>query len=167
MSVSKRTLPAKKNGQATTVWVASVGSGKNRDRRQFATKREADAREAQEKTRMAAGLTALQGAKITVDALAAEYLNHMRKRRDRGERVTRSYFDGIESIIKNYILATEAPIVLSKGSRRVIFHKGLGGKKLATVTRKTIGDFRDDLRDAGATVYLTRAILRVAHAMFE
>jgi integrase len=69
--------------------------------------------------------------------------------------------------MNNYILATDEPVILRKGSRRVVFYQGLGHMKLSSVTRQTIGRFRDNLRAAGTSIYLTRAILRVAHAMFE
>lgn len=166
MSVFKRQLPAKKDGSIAIRFVATVGSGPDRQRKNFERERDAKAWEAETTANLNSGFLTPAGQKSTVAEFIPIYLDRMRKRCERGEHVTKSYFEGIESICRNYILAEEISGSFRKGSRRVPFRKGIGRLKIGMVTPARIEQFKEDLRDAGMSIALTRAVLRVGHAAF-
>lgn len=167
MSVRKRPLPPKKNGQITHVWEATVGSKDKRLRKNFATKREADAWEADMTAQLNAGTTSVAGQKMTVAEFWPIYDRYLLGRVARGEKLTRSSYDGINGVVRNFLLATDEEIILPKGSRRVPFHKGLGSLKLGQVTSGKVEKFKEDLREAGVSVSQTRKIGRLCHTFFE
>lgn len=166
MSVFKRQLPAKKDGSIAIRFVATVGSGPDRQRKNFERERDAKAWEAETTANLNSGYLAAAGQKSTVAEFIPIYLDRMRKRCDRGERVTKSYLEGIESICRNYILAEETPGPLPKGSRRIPFRKGIGRLKIGAVTPARVEQFKEDLRDGGMSIAHTRGVLRVGHAAF-
>lgn len=167
MSVRKRRLPPKKNGQITHVWEATVGSGAKRLRKNFATKRDADAWEADMTAQLNAGTTSVAGQKMTVEEFWPIYDKYLLGRVERGEKLTRSSYDGINGVVRNFLLATDEEIELPRGSRRVPFHKGLGHLKLGQVTSGKVEKFKEDLRQAGVSVSQTRKIGRLCHTFFE
>lgn len=170
MSVRKRYLPAKKNGQKTEVWEASVGSGKDRDRRQFPTKRAADAWEREQLTNLAKGVHAgAKGKMLVKDYWKDKYSVKLATRQERGERISKRHLDNITGKLTNYILPTVKvdTATLMKGTRQVPFDGGIGDHRLQDVTTKVAQEFLDRLRDAGVSVQSTRNTKTIAHGMFE
>src|SRR6202012_1483956 len=92
------------DGSETTRWTADVaGANGHRERRQFDTRREADAFENTTKSQMRAGTFRGDAAKFTVKDAADQYLTYCEGRRDRGGRMTRRNYDTMEGHIRNYI----------------------------------------------------------------
>ncbi len=170
MSVTKRVLPAKKNGQATVVWVASVGSGKDRDRKQFDRKRDAEAWERENATRVSAGLHAgAKGKMLVKDYWESRYSVKLATRHERGERMTTRHLENITGRMKNYIIPTVKVDVatLMKGSRQIPFDQGIGDHRIQDVTATVAQKLMEDLRNAGVSVKSTRNTQTIAHGMFE
>lgn len=165
MSVYRRELPTKKDGKTTHVFVATVGSGKDRQRRQFDRERDAKAWEAETRAAINAGLATSAGSKIKVAALAAEHITLMQRRADRGE-LTQPYIDTMSSLLHNYILPTVAADDIPSWSRRRPFDKGIGDRLVSRVTPAVVDKLKEDLRDSISTS-LTRAALKAGHLLFE
>jgi integrase len=71
---------------------------------------------------------------------------------ERNERMTRKMFVVYRGHINNHILHAE---------------HGVGLSTLGHFTKKSVGDFRDELRAAGVTVPTTRKILSTLHSILE
>jgi integrase len=109
--------------------------------------------------------------RMTVADFAPRYLEHLRGRRQRGERMTRGTLEFIEGHLNRTILATPStPLVKNPaypGRKRVPFYEGIGHVKLAHLTTRVVSEMRDRLRNAGMTVSTTRKVLSVLSGMLE
>jgi integrase len=132
----------------------------HRERRQFDSRKEADAFRIATEGQMRAGTFRGDAAKFTVTDAATLFLDYCEGRRKRGERMTQRNYDVMDGHIGNYICRDpnrprgKSPPVAPHGIRR-----GIGGIKLSQLTTRSVNDFRDRLRDAGVTVVTTRKIL--------
>lgn len=165
MSVYKRTLPVKQDGKTREVFVATVGSGANRQRKQFDREREAKAWEADMLSRLNAGLTTVASAKIKVATLAKEHLAMMQKRVERGE-LTQTYVDGVKGLLQNYVLPTTPNLNIPPKSKLQPFAGGIGDRPVGAVTPAVVDKLKEALRDT-VSAPLTRAALKAGHLMFE
>ena len=159
----------KRGGETRSAWSVdwSDASGA-RHRRQFQTKRDADAFRMEIENQLRKGLFRVDAHKMTVGDLAARYIEYIRGRRRRGEGMTEQCLRNNEGIIRNYILSDKLKPVLWTHSKAAIpFDGGIGHVKLAHLTSGTIAMFRDCLRDAGRSVIGTRNTLSVLHTMLE
>jgi len=143
-TVTKRTWQTSRGEQRTAWRCDFVDATGRRQRRQFATKREADAFRVEVEAQMRAGTFRADADKVTVREAAEAYLEYVGGRMQRGEQFTRRHFHAVEGLVRNHILSAD---------------HGLGGVKLAQLTASKIADFRDDLRAAGASVAITRKVL--------
>jgi integrase len=160
MSVRKRTWK-NTDGTETTVWVADVADANgHRERRQFESRKEADAWRIATEGSMRAGTFWGDAAKFTVADTATLFLEYCEGRRKRGERMTQRNYDVMDGHIGNYICRDpkrhEGKV---RPSRLKEFDGGIGSIKLSQLTTRSVNDFRDRLRDAGVTVVTTRKIL--------
>ncbi|HMB78064.1 MAG TPA: tyrosine-type recombinase/integrase [Kiloniellaceae bacterium] len=131
-----------------------------RERRQFATKREADAFRVEIEGQLRSGTFRHDAARVTLEAAADLFLDHCEGRMRRGERMTRHNFAVYRGHIRNYICPNQARHVVGRRpSRLKAFDDGLGAAKLGQLTASKVTDFRDHLRDAGVSVPTTRKIL--------
>jgi integrase len=160
MSVRKRTW---KNADSTetTVWVTDVADPNgHRERRQFESRKEADAYRIATEGQMRAGTFRGDAAKFTVKDAADRFLDYCEARRKRGERMTQRNYDVMDGHIGNYICHDpkrhEGKV---RPSRLKEFDGGIGQIKLSQLTTKGVNDFRDRLREAGVTVVTSRKIL--------
>jgi integrase len=160
MSVRKRTWK-NADGTQTTVWIADVmDANGHRERRQFESRKEADAYRIATEGQMRAGTFRGDAAKFTVKDAADRFLDYCEARRKRGERMTQRNYDVMDGHIGNYICRDpkrhEGKV---RPSRLKEFDGGIGQIKLSQLTTKGVNDLRDRLRQAGVTVVTTRKIL--------
>jgi integrase len=161
MSVRKRTWK-NADGVESTRWIVDIADANgHRERRQFESRKEADAFRIATEGQMRAGTFRGDAAKFTVKDAADRFLKHCDGRRERGERMSRHNYNTMDGHIGNYICrdpkrheGRTRPARLKKD-----FDGGIGSIKLSQLTARSVGDFRDRLRDAGVTVVTTRKIL--------
>jgi site-specific recombinase XerC len=132
--------------------VEFVDAAGNRDRRQFDTKREADAFRVEVEGQLRAGSFRPEASKVTVKQASEAFLEHCEGRMKRGERMTRSTFESYEGHIRNHILHAE---------------HGIGALRLGQLTTGRVGKFRDALRTSGVSVPTTRKILSTLQGVLE
>lgn len=160
MSIRKRTWK-NASGVVTTRWIVDLmDANGHRERRQFDSRKEAEAFRIATEGQMRAGTFRGDASKFTVKDASERFLEHCRGRHQRRERMTRQNLRVMEGHIGNYICRDpkrhEGKL---RPSRLKEFDGGIGGIKLSQLTARSVGDFRDRLRDAGVTVVTTRKIL--------
>jgi integrase len=160
MSVRKR-MWKNANGVESTRWIVDVmDANGHRERRQFESKKEADAFRIATEGQMRAGTFRGDAAKFTVKDAADRFLEHCEGRRKRGERMTRHNYNTMDGHIGNYICRDpKRHEGKARPSRLKKFDGGIGSIRLSQLTARSVGDFRDRLRDAKVTVVTTRKIL--------
>ena len=160
MSIRKRVW---KNVEGTrlTGWIADVvDANGHRERRQFESRKEAEAFRIETEGRMRAGTFRGDAAKFTVKDASKLFLDYCEGRRQRGERMTRQNYKVMDGHIGNYICRDpKRHDSRQRPSRLKAFHGGIGSIKLSQLTTRGVTDFRDSLRDAGVSVVTTRKIL--------
>jgi integrase len=90
--------------------------------------------------------------KVTVKAACESFLEHCEGRNQRDERMTRKMLVVYRGHIHKHILHPE---------------HGVGDRKLAQFTTRSVGDFRDRIRTAGVTVPTARKILATLHSVLK
>lgn len=149
---SKRTWITQK-GEKRVGWrVTYVDNAGNRQQPQFPNKRDADVFRVKIEDQLARGTYRPAAAKITVREVCEAYLEHCAGRFKRDERMTRKMLVVYKGHVENHVLQPE---------------HGIGRNALASLTPRTIGDFRDRIRDSGVTVPTTRKVLATLHAIIE
>src|ERR1700730_11036371 len=140
-SVSKRQWRTSK-GETRSAWeVAFVDAQRQRQRRQFDTKREAEDFRVQIEGQLRSGTYRADAAKVTVKEAAELFLKHCEGRMQRRERMTRRNFETYRGYIRNYICPdaewhAEKHATPSHAHR--FFEQGIGHKTLAHLTVGTI-----------------------------
>ncbi|MDP4021042.1 site-specific integrase [Methylobacterium sp. NEAU 140] len=143
-SVRKRAWTTTK-GERRSAWAVDFADAAGaRQRRQFDTKREADAFRVDAEGQIRAGTFRSEADRVTIGAVVDQYLAECRGRMERGEKMTRHHFETVEGLIRNHVLNAEY---------------GVGGMKLAHLTASKVRAFRDRLRGGGVSVPLTRKVL--------
>lgn len=160
MSIRKRSWK-NADGTETTVWVADVADATgHRERRQFDSRKEADAFRIATEGQMRAGTFRGDAAKFTVKDAAVAFLDYCEGRRQRRERMTTKNYKVMEGHVYNYICPDPKR---HEGKKRVarlkLFDGGIGGIKMSNLRTRVVTDFRDRLREAGVTVVTARKIL--------
>jgi integrase len=139
-TVRKRLLPS-----GLTRWQASyVDAAGNRRAKLFERRTDGDAWLTKVKRDLQLGTHVPMSESPTVAEACTDYIEHCRSRMKRRERMTRRCFVLYEGHINNFILHDTM---------------GLSAVKLAKLTKSTIGEFRDRLRNAGTSVQVTRKAL--------
>jgi integrase len=149
-SVRKRTWTAA--GETKTAWLDYYDSRSQRQRKHFANKKAADAFRISVEGQLASGIYRPDASKLTLKAACQGFLDHCAGRLRRDERMTRKMLTIYRGHINNHILH---------------FEHGLASWRLSHLTARAVGDFRDRLRNAGATVPTTRKILATLHSILE
>ena len=160
MSIRKRTWK-NADGVESTRWIVDImDANGHRERRQFESRKEADAFRIATEGQMRAGTFRGDASKFTVKDAADRFLEHCEGRRQRGERMTRQNYKTMDGHIGNYICRDPKrhegkvrPSRLKRIRRRDWQHPAVAADA------RSVGDFRDRLRDAGVTVVTTRKIL--------
>ena len=160
MSIRKRTWK-NADGVESTRWIVDImDANGHRERRQFESRKEADAFRIATESQMRAGTFRGDASKFTVKDAADRFLDHCEGRRQRGERMSRQNYKTMDGHIGNYICRDpNRHEGKARPSRLKKFDGGIGSIKLSQLTSRSVGDFRDRLRDAGVTVVTTRKIL--------
>lgn len=152
-------------GEPRAAWsVDFVDNNGKRQRKQFTTRKAADAFRVDVEGQLRTGTFRADADKLTVIDVARGYLDHAEGRSKRGERFTRHHLATVNGHIWNYI----APDPKWRGVRKtraIAFSNGIGGVRLSQLTARVVGDFRDRLRDAGVSVVTTRKILSTLSAV--
>ena len=123
-----------------------------RNRPCFKTWKEADRFRQEIEEQLRKGTYRPEADKVTLETVCLSYLEYIKGRMERNERMTRKMYIVYQGHIQNHILHTD---------------HGVGRSKLSHLTAKTVGDFRDRIRSAGVTVSTTRKILSTLHAILE
>lgn len=167
-SIRKRTWVTASDEKRSAWTVDFVDTSGRRERKQFSTKREADAFRVEIEGQLRAGTFRPDASKVTVEEVADLFLNYCEGRMTRGEHMTRHNLKVYEGHIKNYICPDSTrhsedkrPVRLTK------FTKGMNQLKIGQVTAGRVIDFRDDLRNAGVSVPTTRKILSTLSLVFK
>lgn len=137
-----------------------------RERRQFESRKEADAFHTATKSAIRAGTFRGNSAKVTVKDAAEKFLKHCEGRMERGERMTRRNYETMDGHIHNYICRDpKRHDGKPRPARLKEFDGGIGNLKLSQLTARGVTDFRDSLRGAGVSVVTTRKILGTLHQL--
>jgi integrase len=151
MSIRKR---AWKNADGTESirWIVDImDANGQRERRQFKSRKEADAFRFATEKQMRTGTFRSDAAKFTVKDAADSFLEYCDGRRQRGERMTQRNYDVMDGHIGNYICRDpKRHEGRTRPSRLKAFEGGIGSIKLSQLTARTVADFRDSVRDAGS-----------------
>jgi integrase len=157
------------SGDTRTGWeVAYADQQGARQRRQFTSRKEADAFRVEIESQLRAGTYRPEAEKVTVREAAELFLNHCRERMERRERMTQRNYKVYLGYVRNYICpdaAWHAKMHAQPHHQFRYFDKGIGNKTLAQLTVGTVTKFRDDLRAAGLSVPTTRKILAMLQVM--
>jgi integrase len=146
--VRKRTWK-NKFGEAKSAWLVDYTDSRgNRQRKHFFSKKAADAFRVHVEGQMQAGTYRSDADRVTVKEVCESFLEHCSGRHERDERMTRKMLAVYRGHVANHILHPDY---------------GIDSRKLSQLTARSVGDFRDRLRSAGATVPTTRKILATLH----
>ena len=135
-----------------SAWVVDyIGNG-GRERKQFSTKKAADAFRIKVEGQIQAGT--YRADRVAVAEACERFLAHCEGRHSRDERMTRKMLLVYRGHIKNYI------------------GPGLGNRRLSGLTTGAVGDFKDRLRNgdvsgAAVSVPTTRKIISTLHGVLE
>jgi integrase len=151
-SVRKRSWTSL-TGETKTAWfVDYYDSRGDRQRKHFANKKAADAFRISVEGQLATGIYRPDASKLTVKVACEAFLANCEGRLRRDERMTRKMLTVYRGHINNHVLHAE---------------HGISSWRLSQLTARAVGDFRDRLRNAGATVPTTRKILATLHSVLE
>lgn len=160
MAIRKR-IWKKADGTTSTRWMVDIADANgNRERRQFDSRKEADAYRIAAEGQIRAGTFRGEASKLTVKDAADSYLSYCKGRHDRGERMTRRNYETMDGHIGNYICRDPKRHDGKPRPKKVKhFDGGIGGIKLSQLTTGSVNDFRDRLREAGVAVVTARKII--------
>jgi len=167
-SIRKRSWKTTK-GETRVAWAVDfTDASGNRERRQFNTKRAADAFRVEIEGQLRAGTFRPEAAKVTVNEAADLFLDHCEGRMKRRERMTRHNYKVYEGHVRNYICPDPDRHAEGKRPARLKpFDGGIGAIKLGQLTASKVADFRDRMRDAGVSVPTTRKVLGTLQLALE
>jgi integrase len=159
----------RKGNETLEAWqVNFVDARGNRGRRQFPSRREAEAFRIETENKIRTGTYRSDASKVTVLDAAELFLEHCKARMKRRERMTQHMYNVYEGYIRNYICPDpERHRGKTRNKRLVPFKDGLTNVKLAQLTARVVSDFRDSLRDAGVSVPTTRRIINSLKVMLS
>jgi integrase len=167
-TVRKRSWKTSKGEARSGFAVDYFDTQGTRQRKQFETRGEANDFRIEIEGQMRSGTYRPEAGKVLVTDLADQFIAHCRGRMERGERMTRRNFQTYEGHIRNYI-APSREWHLKKHSKPHhqfnFFDKGIGGRKLSSLTVGAITQLRDDLRTFGLSVPTTRKVLSTLQVM--
>jgi integrase len=138
------------SGEAKTAWVVDHADSRGeRQRKHFSQKKAADAFRIQVEGQMQAGTYRPDADKVIVKEVCDSFLEHCEGRNERDERMTRKMLTVYRGHVNHHILHAD---------------HGIGRRKLSQLTARSVGDFRDRLRNCGVSVPTTRKILATLHS---
>ena len=151
-SIRKRTWKSNV-GEVKIAWIVDWFDKRGeRKRKQFRNKKIADQFRIQVEGRLSDGTYRPNADKLTVGDIAKIFIEYCEGRNKRDERMTRKMLAVYRGHVNSYILHPDI---------------GLGMTNLSQLTARSIGDFRDGVRDIGVSVPTARKILSTVHAILE
>jgi integrase len=151
-SIRKRTWKSNE-GEVKIAWIVDWFDKRGeRRRQQFRNKKLADQFRIRVEGQLSDGTYRPNADKLTVGDVAKIFIEYCEGRNKRDERMTRKMLAVYRGHVNNYILHPDI---------------GLGVTNLSQLTAKSIGDFRDGVRDIGVSVPTARKILSTVHAILE
>jgi len=148
------------SGEIRTAFSVNIEGEGNRQRRQFATRREAEAYRLEIEGQVKGGTFRPDAGRITVAETADRFLTYCKGCMERRERMSRQNYKVYEGHIHNYICPDPARHAGQRLPPRMKpFAHGIGGTRLVQLTPRRVGEFRDRLREAGLSIPTTRKIL--------
>lgn len=145
---------------AHEAWVlAYTDAAGTRHKRQFATRREADATRVAAEGKIATGQFRADADKFTVRKACDGYLEHLEARHDRDARVTSTYLATVRSELSYACPDMVTDEMAAKRNRATPFSDGIGAVKLSKLTSRTIAELSERMLAAGISVSATRRTL--------
>ena len=130
-SIRKRTW--KTDGETRSAWAVDWSDTlAARHRRQFPTRREADAFRTEIEDQLRKGLFRSEAQKLTIAELAARYIEYLKGRNRRGEGMTQGTLHNYEGKIRNYILSEDPKATLCRYSSKLTLFEGARKGKACT-----------------------------------
>src|SRR6516225_8471427 len=151
-SVRKRTWKNAKSENKAAWVVDYIDNQGDRQRKHHANKKAADAFRVHVEGQMQLGTYRPSADKMTIKEVCDSFLDRCTIRKQRNERMTRKMLVVYTGHVNNHIL-------------NAVY--GIGSKRLSQLTARSVGDFRDRLRDAHITVPTVRKILATLHSALE
>jgi integrase len=140
-------------GEAKTAWIVDYTDNRGRrQRKHFQIKKAADSFRIKIEGQMQAGTYRAAADKVTVQDACEGFLEHCEGRNQRDERMTRKMLAVYRGHISNYILHPK---------------HGVGTCKLSQFTARSVGEFRDRIREIGISVTTARKVLATLHSVLE
>jgi integrase len=147
-TVRKRTWKGP-SGETKTAWFVDYIDSSGRQRKHFPNRKAADAFRITVEGQMQSGTYRADASKVTVADACKSFLEWCQGRNDRDERMTRKMLVVYQGHVNNHILPH------------------VGSRKLAQLTARVVGEFRDQLRTGGVTVPTARKILATLHSVLQ
>jgi integrase len=151
-SVRKRTWRTT-TGETKTAWQVDYVDGHgDRQRRHFRLKKEADAFRIDVQSQVRGGTHRPDAERVTVRSLCQDFIEHCEGRHRRDERMSRKMLAVYRGHIDGKILNPDY---------------GIGARKLSKLTARSVGEFRDRMREAGVSVPTARKIIATLHGALK
>jgi integrase len=151
-SVRKRTWRTT-TGETKTAWQVDFFDNRgDRQRKSFHLKKDADSFRIDVEGQIKAGTHRPDAERVTVKQLCETWLERCEGRHRRDEHMSRKMVAVYRGHIKGKILSPDY---------------GIGGRKLSQLTARAVGEFRDQMREAGVSVPTARKILATLHSALE
>jgi integrase len=151
-SVRKRTWRTA-TGETKTAWQVDFIDGHgDRQRKHFAQKKQADAFRIDVQSQIKGGTHRPHAERVTVKTLCHAFIEHCEGRHRRDERMSRKMLAVYRGHISGKILHPRY---------------GIGARKLSQLTARSVGEFRDKMREAGVSVPTARKIIATLHGALE
>lgn len=169
-SVRKRVWKTASGEEKTAWFVDYVDQHGVRGRKQFATKRFADAFRVDIESKIQNGIFRPDANKVLFGEVADDFLEHCKVRRDRKERMTEKMYRVYDGHIKNYICPDAKRHENKKRPSRLISfdpNQGLAAIKVGQLTQGGVSAFRDRLRTAGLSVITTRKVISTVQCILK
>ena len=168
-TIRKRSWTTAK-GESRVAWTVDFFDAQGeRQRRQFAMRKEADAFRVEIEGQLRTGTFRIDAAKVVVQEVADRFLEHCERRLKRGERMTQKNYNTYAGHVRNYICPDSERQKKGKrfNKRMRPFRDGIAKTKIGQLTPRAVSDLCDRLRDAGVSVQTTRKILGTVKVMLE
>lgn len=167
-SIRKRKWQTKK-GEPRAGWAVDFVDGQgHRTRKNFPTRRAAEAYRTEIEGQLATGLFRPKADQVTVSEAAELFLAHCKKRMQERARMTRCTYTGYLGNVRNYICPDPAYRARRPFPPRPRpFTDGLSTVTLHQLTARRVGAFRDALRDADVSIPTTRKIIRTLKLILD
>jgi integrase len=159
VSIRKRTW-----GDGNEAWVVDLLVKGKRLRKQFETKREAKAYEADVERQLSAGTYRAILYKRTLESILEEYTEHLAKRHKNGQSMSRLHMNITLGHILNYVIGGRE--FRRRGVMTKFLH-GIGHLRLEDITPKDVAEFIENVIDSGLSAKAAKEVRNALMVMLE